>query len=105
MLNLIMGIAIGWLFFFLLARQVNPFSKPKELLKRPRWIFSLGIGLLTTNIFMMKLVGDANTDLISRIVIKGAFFLIGFIAMTVIYFIYRSIIKQSLKTQTPSSED
>ncbi len=89
---------IGWLVFYLITKQVNPFSKPDDLSKRPRWFLGIALGLDITFTYSMSLVGDANSDAVSRFVVRTAFFIFYLIPILIFYLFYRHKSKKAVNS-------
>ena len=85
----------GYLFFFFITKQRNPFSKPVDVEQRPKWLFSLIVGM-SFGVYGTSGVGIDSGDFLGYLVIKSAFFFIGVIFATFVFFIYRWKVRRNL---------
>ena len=83
---------VGWFVFRFITKQNNPFKKPKEVEKRPRWFLALWTGLGIGAVFSMPLVG-MDGDILGETVVRIAFFIIFFIPGLIGYWLYRRKVK------------
>ena len=85
----------GYLFFFFITKQRNPLSKPVDVEQRPKWLFSLIVGV-SFGVYGTSGVGIDSGDFLGYLVIKSAFFFIGVIFATFVFFIYRWKVRRNL---------
>lgn len=86
---------LGWLTFYLLTKQINPFKKPEALSMRPKWFLSLGFGLLIGATFASPTIGMEN-DLLGRAIVKIVFLFIFMIPVFFGYIFYRRKIRRAI---------
>lgn len=94
LIRTIVAYALGYAVFLLAMRQANPFSKPKELIARPRWLLSLWTFLAIGAVFSSPVV-NAN-DWLDFVIIKMAFFLLAMTMGIVVYFMYKRVIRRQV---------
>lgn len=90
----IVAYAFGYVVFLLAMRQANPFSKPKELTVRPRWLLSLWTLFAIGAVFSAPVI-NAN-DWLDFVIIKMAFLLLAMTMGMVVYFIYKRVIRRQV---------
>ena len=88
--------AFSWLVFYALTKQANPFKKPEEMQKRPKWLLSLWLGLTLGGILAVPSVGVKN-DFLGNVVLKAIFFILFMIPGVIGYCVYKIKIKKAMK--------
>ena len=87
---------LAYVLFFLIARQKNPFKKPVEPGKRPKWLLGFGAGLCLLTVIWMPVTGVLGEDIAGRIVLKTVMFCFYMLFVFSFYFIYKIKIKRKL---------
>lgn len=90
---MLLTIPIGWLVFYLVSKQFNPFSKPDDPSKRPRWFLALGLGLGVVFIYSMSLHSVSSSDTAGQFVVKTVFFTIYLVPILFGYIFYKYKVK------------
>lgn len=93
---------IGWLLFYMMAKQKNPFKKPEELHKRPKWLLALGAGSMLGWILSSPVTGIAHDDLLGAFLIKAVFFVLAMIPVVIGFLVYKFRIGKAMKNATTS---
>lgn len=75
----------GWLLFRLIAKQNNPFRRPIEINKRPRWFLALWSGLVMGAVFGTPLIGHVTGDYLGWWLLKTILFILYCIPGLLIY--------------------
>ena len=102
LMRTIVAYALGYVVFLLAMRQANPFSKPKELTARPRWLLSLWTFLAIGAVFSAPVV-NAN-DWLDFVIIKMAFFLLAMTMGIAVYFTYKRVISRKTRQVAKNHE-
>jgi len=86
----------GYLFFFFITKQRNPFSKPVDIEQRPKWLFSLilAFDIVATGTHTVN-INDG--DFLGYLVIKSLLFFIGVVFATFVFFIYRWRVRRNTR--------
>lgn len=92
--------AIGWLVFYMMTKQKNPFKKPEELHKRPKWLLALGTGLMLGGISSSPVTGIAQEDLSGAFAIKAVLFVFSMIPVVIGFLLYKYRIGNAIKNAT-----
>lgn len=85
----------AWFVFYALTKQANPFKKPEEIHKRPKWFLSLWLGLILGGILAMPSMGVKN-DFLDNLILKTASFILYMIPGVIGYFVYKRKIKKTM---------
>jgi len=96
------SLGIGWLMFYMMTKQKNPFKKPEELHKRPKWLLALGTGLMLDGTLSSPVIGIAHDDLLGAFLIKAVFFVLAMIPVVIGFLVYKFRIGKAMKNATTS---
>jgi hypothetical protein len=96
--------ALAWLVFYALTEQANPFKKPEEIQKRPKWFLSLWLGLVLGGVLAMPSMGVKN-DSLDNLILKTMSFVLYMLPGTIGYLVYKNKIKKDLTTAQREQED
>ncbi|MBM3272712.1 hypothetical protein FJY94_05605 [Candidatus Kaiserbacteria bacterium] len=81
----------GWLIFYAITKQTNPFKKPQEITKRPKWFLALYFGLVAGAVFLTPLHGVGD-DLVEHFAVKTGLLILYMVPGFIGFFIYKTSI-------------
>jgi len=97
LINLVVSYAFAWLVFYAFTRQANPFKKPEELQKRPKWFLSLWLSVLLGSVLDSPTTASKD-DFLGNVVIKTVYFVFFMLPGMLGYLVYKIKIKKAMKS-------